>query len=111
DAGGVGAGNVGADRIADREDAPFVRDAEQLERGLVHIGQRLAVPAYSAADLLIPLGDRAAAQEELIAIGHDQIGIGAHHLETAPVRGLKHRLEILELLLAAWARIENEVGL
>ena len=63
----VGAGDVGAQRIADREDALLVGDAEQLERGLVDIGQRLAVPAHRAAELLVALRDRAGADEQLVA--------------------------------------------
>src|SRR5205807_8271965 len=55
------AGNVGAQTVADGEDARALGDGEKAEAGIVDRAIRLAVPTNAAARLLIPFGQCAGA--------------------------------------------------
>src|SRR5258708_18791078 len=75
DAGGVGAGDVGPEAVADRQQASSVSDAEQLEASRIDRGMRLAVPAHPSADRLVMLGERPGAQRRLAVVNDDEIGV------------------------------------
>src|SRR5262249_51862502 len=61
DPSGPGAGDIGAQGIPDRQDAPPVGDGEKAEAGVVDRPVRLAEILHPAPQLLIALGDRAGA--------------------------------------------------
>src|SRR5437016_1322116 len=54
-------GNVGAQTVADGQDARALGDGEKAEAGIVDRAIRLAVPTNAAARLLIPFGQCAGA--------------------------------------------------
>jgi len=84
---GVGrTSDVGAQTVADGKNACAVRDAEQLEACVVDRTERLPMPADPASSLLVPLRQGTSAERRTVAVHDDEIGVGAHHRQTAGQR-------------------------
>ncbi len=112
DAGAVSPGDVGAQAVADRQQALAVGDPEQVDAAVVDRRMRLAVPAHPAADRLVLLGQRPGAERRTAVVDHDEIGVGAYHRQVAPARRLQHRRVILDRVFpSGGAGIEDEIGL
>src|SRR5579883_349533 len=112
DARGIGTGNIGAQAVADGEDAGTLGDAEQREACRIDRRKGLAVPAHLAAQRLVALRQRAGTERAMALMHDDEIGIGADHRQIARACRLQQRLVIGDRLLPmAGTGIENELGL
>ena len=102
-------GDVGAQAVADGEDAPAVVDAEKRQAAIVDRAVGFAVPAHLTALLLVPLRQRSGAQRKTGAVHDDKIGVCAHHRQTARQRSAQQRRVILDRVVPArGAGVQNE---
>ena len=86
DAGSGGAGDVGAQAVADRENAAALGYAQQRQTAVIDRRVGLAVPAHMPADPFVMLGQRAGAQRGPAVMDHDEVRVGAHHRQIARSR-------------------------
>src|SRR5215217_4111580 len=112
-----GAGDVGADGVADREharrlDLPAERLRRRFERHLVDRPVRLAGVEDLAAHLLVGKRDRAGAGDELAAALNQEVRIGAQHPKLALAHAGERRPVILGGLagVVEQARADDVVG-
>ena len=110
---GIGrAGDVGAQAVADRQQAAAVGDAEQLDAAVVDRWIWLAMPAHPAADRLVLLGQRTGAERRPARMDHHEIGVGANHRQAALVCRVQDRRVVLDRVLPAGRPgVEDEIGL
>src|SRR5207248_7191097 len=73
DAGTGGACDIGAQTVADRQDAALVGHPEQAETAVIDRWVGLAVPSHAAAQALILLRQGAGAESRLAVMHHDEI--------------------------------------
>src|SRR5215469_3098323 len=78
-----GADDVGANAVADSENARTLADPEQDEAFIVDRAERLAVRADDPPAFLVPLCEGAGAEGEPAAVQDNKIGIGANHRKVA----------------------------
>src|SRR5438270_532572 len=95
----MGAGEIGAHGIADRQN-PFELNrptsplSGKLDRALIDRPVRLAIENHLAAELAIELGDGAGTIDQPVAALDDNVGIGADQRQLA-LAGLHHHAAII----------------
>ena len=106
-----GAGEIGAQRVADRQrprrrDRRAAQRRDPLQRRRVDRPMRLAGVDRLAAERLVELGERAGAIDELVAAMDDEIGIGADHRQPA----LDECRESVGVILRRLGRVVEQAG-
>jgi hypothetical protein len=106
-----GAGDVGAQRLADGERARrqrrnAARGRCRGERGIVDRAVRLAGIEHVAAGAAVEIGDRSSLTQVSQCELDDEIRVGAQHEQLAPAHGLDHRAIVVRRL----RRIVEQAG-
>src|SRR5712692_3423794 len=99
DASAGGASDVGAQAVADRENAAAFGDPQQLETAVIDRRVGLAVPAHSPTEPFVLFGERTGAQRRSAVVDYDEVGVGAYHRQIALARGGEDRRAIRDRVL------------